>query len=130
TRHYQGVKEAVQSLRSEGYQIVVLETTTMSQPYSQVHHTPYTIHHTSSIPYTMHSYLQVRYPGKLAIVLGNELTGVDSLVIERADVVAQIPTYGLKNSLNVASVAPVIVFEVLRQWNAQPNKEAERDRIE
>jgi len=29
-----------------------------------------------------------------------------------------IPTFGLKNSLNVAAAAPVVVFEVLRQWGA------------
>ena len=30
----------------------------------------------------------------------------------------EIPTFGLKNSLNVAAAAPVVVFEVLRQWGA------------
>ena len=34
------------------------------------------------------------------------------------DGVVQIPTYGVKNSLNVAAAAPIVVYEVLRQWKA------------
>jgi tRNA G18 (ribose-2'-O)-methylase SpoU len=37
--------------------------------------------------------------------------------MESADIIAEIPTYGVKNSLNVASAAPIVVFEVLRQWS-------------
>ena len=33
-----------------------------------------------------------------------------------SDELIEIPTFGLKNSLNVASACPVVVFEVLRQW--------------
>jgi len=32
------------------------------------------------------------------------------------DGVVEIPLYGRKNSLNVASAYAVIVFEILRQW--------------
>jgi tRNA C32,U32 (ribose-2'-O)-methylase TrmJ len=53
--------------------------------------------------------------------VGNEITGVDPRVMEMADVIAEIPTFGLKNSLNVASAAPIVIFEVLRQWNAIPS---------
>ena len=34
----------------------------------------------------------------------------------RCDGIVEIPTFGMKNSLNVAAAAPVVVFEVLRQW--------------
>ena len=48
---------------------------------------------------------------------GNEVIGVDTLVLEECDGgIIEIPTFGQKNSLNVASAAPVVVFEVLRQW--------------
>lgn len=77
----------------------VMETTSLSQRYSTI-----------------------RYPQKIALVVGNELTGVDPRVIEIADVVAEIPTFGVKNSLNVASALPVVLFEVLRQWETTPNQ--------
>ena len=42
------------------------------------------------------------------------------------DGVVEIPTYGVKNSLNVAAAAPIVVYEVLRQWKARdaPTPEA------
>ena len=39
-------------------------------------------------------------------------------VMQASQGCVEIPTFGLKNSLNVAAAAPVVVFEVLRQWGA------------
>jgi tRNA C32,U32 (ribose-2'-O)-methylase TrmJ len=58
---------------------------------------------------------------QVALILGNEVTGVDTAVLELCDKIIEIPTFGLKNSLNVASACPVVVFEVLRQWRAFPS---------
>eukprot|EP01039_Chlorochromonas_danica_P005803 gene5803-6391_t len=93
SRHFDSVLEALAVLKKDGYTIVAMETTSRSQVYSSV-----------------------VYPQKVALVLGNELIGVDAKVMEEADLLAEIPTYGLKNSLNVASAAPIVLFEVLRQW--------------
>ena len=64
------------------------------------------------------SFASVAFPedSGIALVLGNEETGVDAAVRQAADGVIEIPTLGYKNSLNVASAAAVVVFEVLRQW--------------
>ena len=35
------------------------------------------------------------------------------------DAIVELPTYGQKNSLNVAAVAPVILYEILRQWEEE-----------
>ena len=51
----------------------------------------------------------------VALVVGNEVTGVDVGVMNVCDVVAEIPTFGVKNSLNVAAALPVVLFEYLRQ---------------
>ena len=32
------------------------------------------------------------------------------------DLIVELPTHGQKNSLNVAAVAPVMLYEILRQW--------------
>jgi len=94
SRHFDDVVQAIATLRAEGYHIVVMETTSRSVLYTDAH-----------------------YPAKTALVLGNEITGVDARVIELADHVVEIPCFGVKNSLNVASAAPVVLFEVLRQWS-------------
>jgi tRNA G18 (ribose-2'-O)-methylase SpoU len=50
-------------------------------------------------------------------ILGNEVTGVDTRVMDKSDLIVEIPTFGVKNSLNVASAGPIVLFECLRQWN-------------
>lgn len=96
-RHFDDIIQCIQTLRAEGFTIVAMETTSKSKLYTAVD-----------------------YPSqKVALVLGNEVTGVDTRVMDLAEVIVEIPTYGLKNSLNVASAAPVVAFEVLRQWESK-----------
>ena len=52
---------------------------------------------------------------------------MDTRVIEYADAVVEIPTYGIKNSLNVASAGPVVLFEVLRQYTSTAKTKTETD---
>mmetsp|Transcript_20863 Transcript_20863/g.31479 ORF Transcript_20863/g.31479 Transcript_20863/m.31479 type:complete len:91 (+) Transcript_20863:786-1058(+) len=86
-------KEAIQKLKDEGFTIYAMETTADSKTYTDV-----------------------VFPEKAALVLGNEVTGVDISVIQMCDQLIEIPTFGLKNSLNVASACPIVVYELIRQW--------------
>ena len=55
---------------------------------------------------------------KTAIVVGNEVTGIDEDIINDAslvDHVLTIPMFGTKNSLNAAVAAGVVAYEVVRQ---------------
>ena len=52
-----------------------------------------------------------------ALVLGDEVTGVDTDILPLLDAVVEIPMFGTKNSLNIAACAPVVLYEILRQWN-------------
>lgn len=56
-------------------------------------------------------------PG-VALFLGNEVSGVDTDIMPLLDEVVEIPMFGQKNSLNVAACAPVVMYEILRQWGA------------
>lgn len=59
----------------------------------------------------------------LALVFGNELVGISPDVIEEADAVVRIPTFGTKNSLNVAAAAAVVIYEIVRRWGeAHPRR--------
>ncbi|CAN0014024.1 unnamed protein product [Ectocarpus sp. 12 AP-2014] len=61
--------------------------------------------------------LELEGGGVVALVLGNEVTGVDERVLGLCDLVVEVPVFGLKNSLNVASAGTVVLYEVLRQWS-------------
>jgi len=53
----------------------------------------------------------------LALLLGNEVTGVDLDLLHLVDAVVEIPTFGSKNSMNVAVAAGIVIYDVLRRWS-------------
>jgi 23S rRNA (guanosine2251-2'-O)-methyltransferase len=55
------------------------------------------------------------FRGKVALVLGNEGRGIRRNVLEHCDRVVAIPTVGRLESLNVATAAAVLAYEVYRQ---------------
>jgi 23S rRNA (guanosine2251-2'-O)-methyltransferase len=48
--------------------------------------------------------------GPLALVIGNEVTGVDPELLARCERVVEIPMLGHKRSLNVASAAAIAIY--------------------
>lgn len=51
----------------------------------------------------------------IALVLGNEIDGVQESVLERCDGFLEIPQYGSKHSLNVSCAAAIAMWEVSKQ---------------
>ncbi|MDQ5955318.1 MAG: rRNA (guanosine2251-2-O)-methyltransferase [Patescibacteria group bacterium] len=47
---------------------------------------------------------------KVALVLGNEVRGVSASVLEKCDVILEIPMHGTKESLNVSVTAGIALF--------------------
>ena len=73
--------------RKAGYQIVAVQQTPNSQPYHQV-----------------------EYPPCPLFVLGSEDSGLPDLLRQAADLVVEIPLYGLIDSLNVATAATCVIM--------------------
>ncbi len=55
------------------------------------------------------------YRGKIAIVIGNEGSGMSRLVKENCDFIASIPMYGKINSLNASVATGIMIYEAIRQ---------------
>lgn len=85
----------IKSLKSQGNTIIALET---AENAALIH--------------------QTAIPQPAALILGNEALGVDSRVLEHANLTVQIPVRGWKNSLNVATAYGIACFEIYRQWIA------------
>jgi 23S rRNA (guanosine2251-2'-O)-methyltransferase len=51
---------------------------------------------------------------KVAVIFGNEVTGVEQTTIAVCDGVIEIPQLGMKHSLNVATAAGVVLWELVR----------------
>ncbi|MBD3162097.1 MAG: TrmH family RNA methyltransferase [Candidatus Eisenbacteria bacterium] len=94
--HHVDPMEAVEILKESGYRLAALELTDRSVDYRRIPYTP-----------------------PVALILGHEVAGVTRPVLEAADWVVEIPMRGRKNSLNVATAAGVVLFEILRGWDAQ-----------
>ena len=89
--------EVLAKLKAGGAHVVVMEHTTESVIYTEA---------------------DVRFPA--CLVVGNEVSGVDSEVLDLASSVVEIPMLGEKNSLNIAVAAGVIGYHLLSKLN-QPS---------
>jgi len=96
TRHFDTMQTALHHVRTKypDWKVVGMETTEQSVLYTDM-----------------------EYPDRgVVLVLGNEVTGVDTEIMPLLDAVVEIPMFGAKNSLNIAACAPVVLYEILRQW--------------
>lgn len=85
--------DVVRRLRSDGYQVVAVEQAHDSVPYS-----------TEGI-----------YRPPLCLIFGHERAGIGPSALDAADLLVEIPVYGMANSLNVAMALAIVGWEVIRQ---------------
>jgi tRNA G18 (ribose-2'-O)-methylase SpoU len=90
--YFQKTEDAIAKLKNDGFSIVALEQTNQSQIYSKVD-----------------------YPRPIAIILGHEKNGVSKGALELCDMSAEIPMHGRANSLNVATSAGIILYQILER---------------
>jgi tRNA G18 (ribose-2'-O)-methylase SpoU len=50
--------------------------------------------------------------GKYAVILGNEVKGIDQQVMNRCDFCIEIPQFGTKHSLNVSVAAGIVIWKM------------------
>jgi 23S rRNA (guanosine2251-2'-O)-methyltransferase len=51
---------------------------------------------------------------KLAIIFGNEVSGIDQEILSRCDAFVEIPQMGMKHSLNISVAAGIVLWELVR----------------
>jgi 23S rRNA (guanosine2251-2'-O)-methyltransferase len=86
---YQSTRDAITDARACGCLIMALELTQKAIP--------------------LHGF---QAPDPIAIVLGNELTGVEQQLLDLCDGSLVIPMYGVKHSLNVAVAAGIALYHL------------------
>ena len=85
----ESTKQLLLTLKKKGVRIVALEQTDESIDYRNFD-----------------------YKKPLAIVIGHETEGVDKDILDLCDAAVEIPMQGIANSLNVATAAGIILFQV------------------
>lgn len=91
-KHFKKAEEAISELRLQGYRIYAVEQAVNSTPLNSFQ----------------------PGPGKLAVVFGNEVTGVEQSTIALCDGCIEIPQAGMKHSLNISVAAGIVLWEMVR----------------
>ena len=82
-------KDIIKILKKEKYQIIAVEQTKNSVDYREV---------------------KTKYP--IALIMGNEVGGIENEILKLADIVAEIPMNGKKESLNVSVSFGIAGYEI------------------
>lgn len=56
---------------------------------------------------------------KVAIIFGNEVKGVEQVVVNQSDKVIEIPQVGTKHSLNIAVSVGIVVWDLFQKLRSQ-----------
>ena len=92
--HYATTVEAVTELKQQGYKVWAVEQVDTSVMLDQI---------------------EVSGDEKTAIVLGNEVFGVDDEVLALCDGAIEIPQNGTKHSLNVSIAGGIVIWEFFKR---------------
>lgn len=84
------IESLLTRLKKEGFQIIAIEQSKSSRDYKSV-----------------------RPKNKVAFIVGNEVAGVSEKALKTANVIAEIPQHGTKESLNVATSFGIATFRIL-----------------
>src|SRR3990167_2855710 len=60
-------------------------------------------------------FYEVKYKLPLAIVVGNETYGVSKEVLDIADLIVELPMWGINKSLNVMVSLGIVLYEIMEQ---------------
>jgi 23S rRNA (guanosine2251-2'-O)-methyltransferase len=96
-QYFANAADAVTQLKAEGYHVYAVEQVAGSillQQFSAA----------------------AKHP--LALVFGNEVSGVEEAVLQLCNGSIEIPQWGMKHSLNIAVSAGIVLWEVVRQLKA------------
>ena len=93
-RYFKDTLDAVKWLKQAGYEVLAVEQCEGS---------------------TMLNNFQVERGKRYAVVLGNEVKGVQQAVVDECNGCLEIPQYGTKHSMNVSVTAGIVIWELFKQ---------------
>lgn len=100
-KYFEHTEDAVEWLHEQGYRVLAVEQCEGS---------------------TMLQDFQAEPNGKYAIVMGNEVKGVQQQVVDMCDGCLEIPQFGTKHSMNVSVTAGMVIWTIFARSlpGAQP----------
>lgn len=93
-KYYESTLDAVEELKQKGYFVYSIEQVEGSENMAKI---------------------SLDASKRYAVVLGNEVKGVEQAVVNASDGCLEIPQLGTKHSLNVSVTAGIVVWEFAKQ---------------
>ncbi|MCF0207698.1 MAG: RNA methyltransferase [Bacteroidales bacterium] len=93
-KYYENSVDAVRELKASGYVIVALEIAEGSIKIDD---------------------FEAKTGEKYALILGNEVDGVDDCLMDLCDICLEIPQFGTKHSLNVSVSGGIAIWEICKK---------------
>jgi 23S rRNA (guanosine2251-2'-O)-methyltransferase len=92
-KHFTAIKDAIGELKRRKYKVYAVEQAEGS--------------------YKLHN-ANFKQNERIAVVFGNEVSGIEQSTIDLCDGCIEIPQFGMKHSLNIATAAGVVLWELVR----------------
>lgn len=92
--YFADTKDALLKLKQNGYKIFGIEQTEKSEYLQNI---------------------EVVSNDKIAVVFGNEVSGIEKNILDFCDKIVEIPQLGTKHSINVAVCGGIVCWELLRK---------------
>jgi len=89
-KYEKNILSVIKKLKKDGYQIIAIEQAKNSVDYKKV-----------------------KSKGKTVFIMGEEVEGISPEILKLVDIVAEIPMFGQKESLNVSVAFGVALFRIL-----------------
>lgn len=94
SKHFTNAEEAIAELKSDGFSVYAIEQVKDS---------------------ILLQNFEVNEDDKIALLFGNEVTGVEPDTLLLCDGCIEIPQMGMKHSLNIATAAGIVLWECVKQ---------------
>jgi len=92
-KHFKNISEAIVEIRKLGYKVYAVEQAADSYKLQAISYEP---------------------DERIAVIFGNEVTGVEQSTIGQCDGCIEIPQLGVKHSLNISVAAGIVLWELVR----------------
>ncbi|MCO5247870.1 MAG: RNA methyltransferase [Chitinophagales bacterium] len=93
-KSYESTSESIHELKQQGYKIFAVEQATPS--------------------ISLHEF-KVQEGEKIALIFGNEVSGVSDEALDLVDACIEVPQWGTKHSLNISVCAGIVLWEFVKK---------------
>lgn len=99
--YFESIMDAIRQLQTKGYAVFAVEQVKQSIPLNE---------------------LKIDVTKKYAIIVGNEVKGVQQVAVDMCNGAIEIPQFGTKHSLNVSIAAGIVIWDLVKELSTSQSE--------